>query len=226
MPPLTITKTYVNGNVPFASDIDNIVTPITTLLNTTLLDNLNVQTGGLIGANLASSAISNFNLGPQSVGTSQLASSAVTTTVIGPLSVAIPQLAAYNSSASDGCGVFASSGANVVAVTNLSVTMNFSGLRPVFMMLFPQSTTVGTSNCFCDRGASFRNFAWVKNGNTMAAFTRHGLTDKAVFDPMFWVDTSPSQGSNTYSFKLGASTANVGSSAYLISARMFVWEPG
>jgi hypothetical protein len=77
MPALTITKTYVNGNVLTQTDLDNAFNSISTLLNTTLLDYLNVQTGGLLGTNLANGTIGNAQLGLGSVGTAQIASSAV-----------------------------------------------------------------------------------------------------------------------------------------------------
>lgn len=219
MPPLTITKTYVNEQLLYQVDFDHIVDPITTFLNTTLLDSTNVQVGGLTGTNLANSTLTSTQLSASSVGTAQLASSSVTTSAFGPLAVAIPQLAPFNSSASDSCSFHSITNTTLTQVINLSVTMNFSGVRPVFMSLMPASST----------GLPFQlgpcQYGWAKNGTTIATCTYEGYGSAfGLFAQLPFVDQTPSAGSNTYSFQTAASSAV--SPAIIQHAKIFVWEPG
>lgn len=219
--PITISRLYSNNNILSASHLDAICDPVTTLFNTTLLDNSYFQPGGLIGANFANSTITSAQLGAGCVHSGQIASSAVTTAKIGPLAVSIPQLAAFNSSASDSCASFTTASTTLVQVTNLSVTMNFSGLRPVFMSVIPTGNTLGLEYRSV---AGF--FAWVKNGTPIASFltvTSNTSTNDAF--SFSSVDPSPTVGSNTYSFQM-ASSANSGVSNYIANARIYVWEPG
>lgn len=57
MPTLAIVKTYVNGAVLTETDLDNIKTSVESFLNTTKIDSANIQTSGVITANLAPAAV-------------------------------------------------------------------------------------------------------------------------------------------------------------------------
>ena len=88
MPALSITKTYLNGNILTQTDLDNICNSVTTFLNTTKIDNTNIQAGAILGSNIANATITQSNLGAQSVGQAQLASSAVGQNQLAPQAVA------------------------------------------------------------------------------------------------------------------------------------------
>lgn len=57
MPALSITKTYADNQVLNESDLDNIINDVENFMNTTKLDNVNIQTNGILTANIADEAI-------------------------------------------------------------------------------------------------------------------------------------------------------------------------
>lgn len=79
-----MTKTYEDGTILFQSDLDNIVDDITSFLNTTKIDNSNIQDGGIDGS---------LKLTTASVVESKLASAAVTTSKIADLNVTTAKIA-------------------------------------------------------------------------------------------------------------------------------------
>lgn len=62
MPNLSITKTYSNGNTLSETDLDNIKNSIETFINTTKLDNSNIQSGGIATSNIAAVAVDETKL--------------------------------------------------------------------------------------------------------------------------------------------------------------------
>lgn len=166
MPTLTITKTYVNGNILTQNDLDNAFNSVSTFINTTKLDSNNIQLGGLLGTNLANGTISIANMGSASVGAPQLASSAVTTAAIGPLAVTNAQRAALGeqlSSLSSTAQNLSSGYQNVAALTQ-SITTNG---RAVFVGLVAAGSS-GQRSGFGGVAGSGDQFAAL-------AFTRDGL---------------------------------------------------
>lgn len=147
--PLTITKTYLNGNILTETDLDNAFNSVSTLLNTTLLDSSYIQTGGLIGANLANGTIAIAQMGAQSVGTAQLTSSAVTTAIIAPAAVTTVNIASsavsraqqapVGQQVSGSCGNFTTTNTFATDVTNLTLTITGSS-RPILLALESVST--------------------------------------------------------------------------------------
>jgi len=57
MPTLSITKTYADGSVLTEADLDNIKDDIETFLNTTKIDQDNIQAGGVDAASLATDSV-------------------------------------------------------------------------------------------------------------------------------------------------------------------------
>lgn len=67
MPSLSITKTYVNGNILFEQDLDNIRDDIETFVNTTKLDEDNLQDNAVTAQKLADGSVTNPKLAVNAV---------------------------------------------------------------------------------------------------------------------------------------------------------------
>lgn len=88
MPTLSITKTYQDGDVLFEADLDNIKNDIETFLNTTKIDDDNIQDAGITASSkIIDATITTGKLGAASVTTAKIADSAVTTGKINDLAV-------------------------------------------------------------------------------------------------------------------------------------------
>jgi hypothetical protein len=141
MPQLTITETYADGSVLSASNLNSAFSSIENFVNSTGLDNTNVQAGGLLGVNLAEQAVT----------TAKLASGCITTALIAPGSVGQAQRAALNiSSLSSSSGTFSCSVDSFTPILNLSCSITTNG-RPV--CIFIQDD--GTQNTNGSQGSYF-----------------------------------------------------------------------
>ena len=78
MPTLTITKTYADGSVLTEADLDNIKTDVENFLNTTKIDQDNIQTGGVNAASLATDSVETIKIKDLNVTTAKIAANAVT----------------------------------------------------------------------------------------------------------------------------------------------------
>lgn len=93
MPTLTITKNYDDGTVLTESQLDDIKTSIETFINTTKLDNANIQTGGLATANYATGSVDTAALASNAVTTVKITDSNVTTAKIADSNVTTAKIA-------------------------------------------------------------------------------------------------------------------------------------
>lgn len=202
MPPLTITKTYLNGNILTQQQLDAAFNSISTLLNTTLLDSTNVQVGGLLGTNLASGTVGTTQITSGAITTSLIASSAITTAVIAPLSVTRPQQAPLGAQLSASCGLFSVT-SGTVDVTNLSVSVTTSG-RLVRLELVSDGTgnnsgySISSSGCsilFYQNTSEICRFGVPQGGGSFFGPVPGGLSH---------VDTTIA--SSAYTYKVVAST--------------------
>lgn len=97
MPTINITKTYEDGTILFQSDLDNIVDDITSFLNTTKIDNSNIQDGGIDGSlKLTTASVVESKLASAAVTTSKIADDAVTTAKILAANVTTAKIADSN----------------------------------------------------------------------------------------------------------------------------------
>ena len=83
MPTLSITKTYDDGTVLTEADLDNIKNDVETFLNTTKLDQDNIQTGGINAGNLATDSVETAKIKDLNVTTAKLANNSVTAVKLG-----------------------------------------------------------------------------------------------------------------------------------------------
>ena len=67
MPNLTITKTYADNQILSEVDLDNIKNDVETFMNTTKLDSVNIQTGGILAANLATDSVETLKIKGEAV---------------------------------------------------------------------------------------------------------------------------------------------------------------
>lgn len=78
MPTLTITKGYSTGAVLTKTHLDDLCSSIETFLNTTRINNENIQSGGIATANYAAGSVDAAALGTSAVTTSKIQDNAVT----------------------------------------------------------------------------------------------------------------------------------------------------
>lgn len=133
MPVLSITKTYLNGNVLFQADLDTAFNSISTFLNTTGLDSTNIQTGGLLGTNLANGTI----------GSAQIANSAITSSLLASSAVGQAQRAPLGYQTSTGqvtTGSFSFQAGTTNDIPGLNNLMVTSIGRPVYIGVLPASS--------------------------------------------------------------------------------------
>lgn len=78
MATLTVTKSYADGEILFEADLDAVKESIETFVNTTKLNDDNIQDSGISSAKLADGAVTAAKLATDSVTTAKLANDAVT----------------------------------------------------------------------------------------------------------------------------------------------------
>lgn len=74
MPILSMPRTIVNGQISDASQITSMFTALETFINTTKIDDDNIQTNGITTAKLATNSVSTRTLAPESITYEKLAS--------------------------------------------------------------------------------------------------------------------------------------------------------
>lgn len=95
MASLTIPKAYNDGQVLLESDLDGALDSISTFLNTTKLNDDNIQDGGITGSTkLLTASVSEAKLATGAVTTTKLADSSVTTAKIVDANVTLAKMAA------------------------------------------------------------------------------------------------------------------------------------
>lgn len=95
MATLSITKQWANGSILLEADLDFIKSDIETFLNTTKINDDNIQTSGITASTkLADTSITAAKLGTSCVETAKINDSAVTTAKIADLNVTYAKLAA------------------------------------------------------------------------------------------------------------------------------------
>lgn len=95
MAQIAITKNYADGEILLEADLDEIKTDVETFLNTTKINDDNIQDGGITGTDkIAAGSVGEANLASSSVATAKIADSAVTTAKINDLAVTTAKVAA------------------------------------------------------------------------------------------------------------------------------------
>lgn len=124
MPTFVHTKTYDDNTVLTEAQLDNSFDQLVTLLNTTKLDNSNIQTGGIATANYADVSVTKAKLG----------------TVGQQVSSAAPAIGAYTNATT-----------SYTDITNLSATITTVG-RPVilFIQADTDATGIGSFDIFAN----------------------------------------------------------------------------
>lgn len=174
MPTLSITKTYADGEVLFESDLDSIKNDIETFLNTTKIDDDNIQDAGITASSkLIDGTITTGKLGAASVTTAKIADLAVTTGKIADSAVTtakindsavttakINDLAVTTAKIADGAVTYAkrgtlnyqlssSSGSFSTSSTSYTAITNLTASittngRPVFVSMVPAESALAS----------------------------------------------------------------------------------
>lgn len=171
MPVLTIPNTFTPSTVASSSEVNANFSAIATLINSTKLDNTNIQTGGISAANLAADSVTTIKILDANVTAAKLASDSVTTAKILAANVTQAKLAARATGttvAAGGVAVGTDSGVvntNAAPVLLSSCTITTTG-RPVWLMLqgSPTSTTYLGAATGGDNAISFT--VYFKRGAT------------------------------------------------------------
>lgn len=138
MPTLTVTKSYSDGAVLNASDLDDIITSIETLINTTGLDDDNIQNSGITASSkLIDGTISAAKIATSAVTTAKINDAAVTTDKLADSSVTAAKLAtaAINTVVPAGC-VFPYAGDAASAPTGYLTCDGSAVSRTTYATLF------------------------------------------------------------------------------------------
>lgn len=212
MPSISITKNWDDGAVLSESNLDDIKNSIETFLNTTKIDNANIQTGGIATANYAAGSVDAAAIG----------SSAVTTAKINDGAVTQAKRASLGQQVSSSSSNFSTTSTSLTDVTNLSVSITTTG-RPVFVGVQSDGTGVESywGSVATDSVTYVAARAAIIRGSTEVARAELATTDGTssasltVTGPpgSLWCIDAPSAGTYTYKVRILAGTNN--------SARMY-----
>lgn len=89
MPAITITKSYADGDILTEADLDAIRSDIITFLNTTRLDDANIQTSSITTALLEDEAVTTSKIDDLAVTTAKLAAGSVTAAKLASLALGV-----------------------------------------------------------------------------------------------------------------------------------------
>lgn len=237
MPNLSITKTYADNSVLNEADLDNIVQDIETFLNDTKINNVNIQTNGVITANIADSAVTTDKLNNLAVTTAKLADSAVTNAKLATDAVETDNIVDANVTRAKLEAVgqqesavvdFSTTSASFTDV-GVSETITTSG-RPVFLML---SGNNADSTILIDdnngNGIAQCNIRIRRDGTTTVYQTRLAILNAnaniVLVVPLSLVHLdTPTAGTYTYTVEISnGATAGVDTAA-LEDLQLIVWE--
>lgn len=224
MSQLDIRKTYVDGDTPTASDIDNIVDSLETFINTTKLTSDNIQAAGITtaaifedgsitGGKFQSESITTAKLEDGSVGESKFADNAVLTSY---------RSTALNEAYSSGGTASATTGSGTT--TGESVTITSTGL-PVLIMLVPASSS--TSYIYADNNAL--NWSIVEGATTLHGgvfgWVNSGTLNNIKGPPSIVCHLlQPSAGAHTYTIKISAGTSSASGTVGYVNCKLYAVE--
>lgn len=237
MPTLDISKTYAANRAPLKSDIDNICDGIETFLNVTKLDDSNIQTNTLTNTVFAANCVTDTKIA------SSVAGAGITGGVGNPLAVYVDNTTTYvtntnqvalkdgglavvhlntntlniNTSGDSGAFVFNAASGDV-NVTNQTVVLNTSGLRPVMLFLQPSNTApahIDESNAALS-GAIAKVF---RGSTEIERIELSKMT--SVVGNIFTIDGSAA--ATSYTYRLSAELSGIGS-ASINFVRLTAWE--
>jgi hypothetical protein len=260
VPTLNVTKTYEDGTILFQSDLDNIVDDITSFLNTTKIDNSNIQDGGIDGSlklttasvvesKIASAAVTTTKIADSNVTTAKIADSNVTTAKIADANVTTVKIAdsnvttakiadsgittaklafesvtnakrsAPNIFVSSTCGLFTTTSATDVLVTNLSNTFATTG-KPLVIQLMsgiaaPDPILGGS---YILNSGGFATVTIARNSTAVASFT---IGSQAT--PPGCILFTETLAAGSYTYEIYVKTGGAGT-ATINEAKLFIQE--
>lgn len=198
MPVLKITKTYADGDVLLASDLTQIKTNAETLVNTTLLDDDNIQNNAITTAKIIDGTVTATTLANQSITSSKIEALAVTTAKITDSAVATADIADDAVTSAKLAALSVTSAKVLQTGTDLtnsqllarpywvsstrssySVTLNSSSYTTVFTAAVSRTGTV-TSRPFIAmlQGAVYNSQSYIRVDGGIASGTAFGLQAK------------------------------------------------
>jgi hypothetical protein len=230
VPALTIPYSFSANTTAQSSQVNANFSAVATLLNSTLLDSTNIQTGGIATANLAANSVtgaklasscadgttlqytsSTLSIKASGVGTSQIADGAVTQA----------KRASLGQQVSSSSGAYSTASTSLTAVTNLSVTITTTG-RPLFLGLVHDGTSNSGEFAFTgSSGTGSGLYEFYDSGNSTAVvhMNPQGAGGTGVFTCELtppWHVFVPTAGTYTYTFRV----AKTGSTSTVTCAYM------
>jgi hypothetical protein len=220
MPTVSLTKSYADDTDLTEEQLDDLKESIESALNTTKLDNANIQTGGISADNLATSSVTESKIAAGAVTVNKLGDLSVSTGKIAANAVTRAKLEALGQQISSSCGNFSTTSTSYTAVTNLSVSLTTTG-RPVWVGLQSDGTedggggfragTVGYTAA--SGGSTYTAKFRLRRGNTDIAFytvqndNANDTTAQVPCGSVWFIDT-PAAG--TYTYTVAAKDGNAG----------------
>lgn len=93
MPQLTVTKSYLNGNVLAETNLDDVKNALETFFNTTKIDSYNIQNQAITAALIANNTITATQIANGTITTTQIAAGTIQATNIASATITSTQLA-------------------------------------------------------------------------------------------------------------------------------------
>lgn len=242
MPLLIIPYPAVSHTTVLSAEYNDNFNAVATMLNSTKLDDTNIQTGGIKTDNLADNSVTTPKIADANVTTPKIANGNVTTPKILDANVTTAKIAdgavtqakrvALGQQLSSSCGTFTTTSATPVDVTNLSVAITSTG-RPVRLELVAAGggatsyiAAIGTgSGSACN--ALFRLVRDATNlfeYNLLASEVPAGRNSQVGVpaSAFGFVDDSTSAGTS-YTYKVQATAGSL-SQAALVNAKLMAYE--
>jgi hypothetical protein len=220
MATLSVTKDYNDTDILTEAQLDSAFDSIETFVNTTKLDDDNLQDGAVTTDKLASTAVTAAKLATGAVETAKIADLAVTTAKINDLGVTTGKIAAnavtraklenVGQQISSSSGSQAVSSTTFAAITNASDALTTTG-RPVVLALVSDG-----SGSAAGATSSVGMLIRFKRDSTEIARIQLALngTNLTTSPVQFHLDT-PAAGSYTYTAEVALVAAGSGSIGYV-----------
>jgi hypothetical protein len=220
MPTLSITDNSADGQAFTHTLYDETLTSIETFINTTKLDNANIQTGGIATANLASACVDENKLAA-SVAGAGLAGGAGTALAVNVDSSTIEissdtlrvkdggitqaKRAALGQQVSSPCTTYSNSTTTMATVTNLTLDITTTG-RPVFVGLQSSVVSSVTSTISGFPLTSTSGGFWqIRRDGTVITSSSVQVASGSTYVPpgvVWFIDTGASAGTHTYDLQV------------------------
>jgi hypothetical protein len=223
MPTFDVPKNYQDGSPLTETILDSAFEYIEGALNSTKLDSVNIQSGGITADNLAAGSVTTDKLDSAAVTTAKITDANVTTAKLADASVTQSKLATLPQTISSSSGSVSSSSTTFAQITNHTAAITTTG-RPVIVMFMPEAGTSNAAGVLVGSGSD--GYIRFKRGATV--ITTFNVTNNQAAGTIAhapggfsFIDTGASAGTTTYTAEYRVGTTGSISVQYISLA---AWE--